>query len=175
MANQNPLSTVGFLLSDSARMLRRIFNMRVAPMDLTQAQWRGLAYLARNEGLNQVSLADLMEVQPITVARLIDKLVAAGLVERRPDPKDRRAQLLFLTERATPLLIKMSEFGETTNAIALSGFSAEETETLLNLLSRIRANLATLVPGSLGVVSSQMNRAKYSQDNNANGESAQIR
>jgi DNA-binding MarR family transcriptional regulator len=153
-------------------MLRRIFNMRVAPMDLTQAQWRGLAYLSRNEGLNQVSLADLMEVQPITVARLIDKLVAAGLVQRRPDPRDRRAQLLFLTEKATPLLVKMSEVGESTNAIALSGFSDEEVETLLSLLSRIRANLGTLVPGSLGVAPAQSTLKKTSLDKDAS-DSAQ--
>ena len=166
MPNQNPVYSVGFLLSDSARMLRRVFNMRVAPMDLTQAQWRGLAYLSRNEGLNQVSLADLMEVQPITVARLIDKLVSAGLVQRRPDPKDRRAQLLFLTEKAMPLLAKMSEVGDITNAIALSGFSPEEIETLLNLLSRIRANLATLVPGSLGVSPTPAALARHRRDNN---------
>jgi len=172
MATQNPLYSVGFLLSDSARMLRRIFNMRVAPMDLTQAQWRGLAYLSRNEGLNQVSLADLMEVQPITVARLIDKLVSAGLVERRPDPKDRRAQLLFLTDKATPLLTRMSEVGEATNAIALSGFSPEEVETLLSLLSRIRSNLGTLVPGSLGAHSPQATLARYRSEG-GNSDSAQ--
>lgn len=172
MATQNPLYSVGFLLSDSARMLRRIFNSRVAPMDLTQAQWRGLAYLARHQGLNQVSLADLMEVQPITVARLIDKLVAAELVERRPDPRDRRAQLLFLTDKATPLLTKMSEVGEATNSIALSGFSPEEVETLLSLLSRIRANLGTLVPGSAGVHSPQATLARYRSEN-SNSDSAQ--
>src|SRR3546814_15350494 len=95
---------VGFLIGDASRMLRRIFNERVTPLGLTQAQWRALVHLSRNEGLNPVSLAELLEVQPITVARLIDNLVAAGLVERRPDPNDRRPQRLFLPNQATPVL-----------------------------------------------------------------------
>jgi DNA-binding MarR family transcriptional regulator len=116
-------------------------------MGLTQAQWRALVHLSRNEGLNQVGLAELLEVQPITVARLIDKLVAAGFVERRPDPKDRRAQRLFLMEKATPLLAQIWEIAEETYQVVLSGLSPAERATLLSLLTRMRANLTTLMPG----------------------------
>ncbi|HEY4343147.1 MAG TPA: MarR family transcriptional regulator [Parvibaculum sp.] len=138
---------IGFLISDASRMLRRIFNERVTPMGLTQAQWRALVHLSRNEGLNQVSLSELLEVQPITVARLIDKLVAAGLVERRPDPNDRRAQRLFLTAQAAPVLDHIWEIADETYSVVLAGFSAAERETLLDLLTRMRANTTTLMPG----------------------------
>lgn len=138
---------VGFLISDASRMLRRIFNERITPLGLTQAQWRALAHLSRNEGLNQVSLAELLEVQPITVARLIDKLVAAGLVERRPDPNDRRAQRLFLTNQAAPVLDHIWEIADEIYDVVLSGLSPAERSTLDDLLTRIRANTSTLLPG----------------------------
>ncbi|MEN6542069.1 MarR family winged helix-turn-helix transcriptional regulator [Parvibaculum sp.] len=139
---------IGFLIGDSSRMLRRIFNDRIAPLGLTQAQWRALVHLSRNEGLNQVSLADLLDVQPITVARLIDKLVAAGLVERRPDPKDRRAQRLFLTEQAAPLLEQIWDVAEDIYGTILGGFARSEVETLAGLLERLRGNVAAVPLGA---------------------------
>lgn len=145
--NNNPGWGIGFLIGDASRMLRRIFNERVTPMGLTQAQWRALAHLSRNEGLNQVSLAELLEVQPITVARLIDKLAAAGLVERRPDPNDRRAQRLFLTDQAAPVLEHIWEIVDETYDVVLAGLSDAERETLVNLLTRMRFNIGTLLPG----------------------------
>ncbi len=139
---------IGFLLSDSSRMLRRIFNERIASLGLTQAQWRALVHLSRNEGLNQVSLADLLDVQPITVARLIDKLVAAGLVERRPDPKDRRAQRLFVTEQAAPLLEQIWDIAEEIYGTVLGGFAPSEIEALAGLLERLRGNVAAVHLGA---------------------------
>jgi MarR family transcriptional regulator, transcriptional regulator for hemolysin len=144
---RDPGYGIGFLLSDSSRMLRRIFNERVTPLGLTQAQWRALVHLSRNEGLNQVTLAEFLDVQPITVARLIDKLVAAGLVERRPDPNDRRALRLFLTAQATPVLERIWEIADETYDTVLAGLSSEECEALSEMLARMRANLATLLPG----------------------------
>lgn len=138
---------VGFLIGDASRMLRRIFNERVTSVGLTQAQWRALVHLSRNEGLNQVSLAELLEVQPITVARLIDKLVTAGFVERRPDPNDRRAQRLFLTGEAAPVLDHIWEIAEETYSVVLAGFSAAEHEVLIDLLTRMRSNIGSLLPG----------------------------
>jgi DNA-binding MarR family transcriptional regulator len=138
---------VGFLIGDASRMLRRIFNERVTPLGLTQAQWRALVHLSRNEGLNQVSLSELLEVQPITVARLIDKLVAAGLVERRPDPNDRRAQRLFLTDKAAPVLDHIWEIADETYSVVLEGLSPSERDALIDLLTRLRSNTLTLLPG----------------------------
>jgi DNA-binding MarR family transcriptional regulator len=143
--NQNPERSTGFLLRDNSRLMKTAFNDRVS--GLTQAQWGALAHLSRNQGLNQVGLADLLEVQPITVARLIDKLVALGLVERRPDPNDRRAQQLFLTPRAQPLLDQLWEAGDEILDEAYAGFSDEERATFIDMLVRMRGNLARFAQG----------------------------
>lgn len=143
--NQNPERTTGFLLRDNSRFMKVAFTDRVS--GLTQAQWGALAQLSRHEGLNQVGLADLLEVQPITVARLIDKLVSLGVVERRPDPNDRRAQQLFLTEKAQPLLNQMWEAGDEILDEAYAGFSDEERTAFIDMLVRMRSNLARLAQG----------------------------
>lgn len=145
---RNPSWNVGFLLGDASRMLRRAFNERVTHLGLTQAQWRALVHLSRNEGLNQVSLADLLDVQPITVARLIDKLVAADLVERRPDPNDRRAQRLFLTAKAAPVLTQIWEVADETYDVVLKGLTPEDRDQLIELLMRVRVNINTLSSGN---------------------------
>jgi len=141
-AAQNPERTTGFLLRDNSRLMRIAFTERVS--GLTQAQWGALARLSRHQGLNQVGLADLLEVQPITVARLIDKLAALGLVERRPDPRDRRAQQLFLTDKAQPLLDQMWDAGDEILDAAYSGFSERERHDFIEMMIRMRANLARL-------------------------------
>src|SRR4051812_9261819 len=94
--------TLGFLLADVSRLMRRAFQQRLEGSSLTLAQARALIYVSRHEGVRQIDLADLLEIQPITLARLIDQLAAAGLVERRPDPTDRRAYQVFLTSAAAP-------------------------------------------------------------------------
>jgi DNA-binding MarR family transcriptional regulator len=86
------------MTNEVARLLRRNFNRRAQPLGLTQVQWRALARLARNEGMRQVDLAESLELQPMTVARLIDRMEAAGWVQRRPDPGDRRAVQLWAGE-----------------------------------------------------------------------------
>lgn len=134
--------TIGFLLNDAARLMRKDFERRTRALGLTRAQWQTLFHLARNEGCNQVTLADLLEVEPITLARVIDKLEACGLVERRADPNDRRARLLFLGERAHPLLEELRALGAETREIALAGIGEDERTLLMTLLTRMRANLA---------------------------------
>ena len=89
---QPPEKSFGFLLYDAARLLRRDFERRAKQLGLTRAQWSVLAHLARNEGTNQAAAADVLEIEPITLVRLLDRLEAAGWVERRPDPNDRRAR-----------------------------------------------------------------------------------
>ena len=80
-----------FEIAETAHSLRRAFDRRVAPLGVTRAQWRALAWLARQPGLRQVELADHLDVEPITLCRIVDRLEEAGLVERRRDPEDRRA------------------------------------------------------------------------------------
>ena len=133
--------TIGFLLNDAARLMRKDFERRTRSLGLTRAQWQTLFHLARNEGCNQATLADLLDVEPITTARTIDRLELSGLVERRPDPGDRRARLLFLGERAHPLLEELRALGAETREIALAGISDDERTLLMTLLTRMRANL----------------------------------
>ena len=134
--------TIGFLMNDAARLMRRDFERRARPVGLTRAQWQALFHLSRNEGCNHATLADLLDVEPITLARVVDRLEASGLVERRPDPGDRRARLLFLGERAHPLLEELRALGAETREVALAGISEEERHQLSRLLARMRANLS---------------------------------
>src|SRR3546814_3403683 len=92
-----PERSFGFLFHDCARLTRREFERRARAIGLTRAQWAAIAHLRRNEGCNQSTLADLLDVEPITLARLLDRMETAGLVKRQPDPKDRRARLVYLT------------------------------------------------------------------------------
>jgi len=133
--------TIGFLLNDAARLMRKDFERRTRSLGLTRAQWQTLFHLARNEGCNQATLADLLEVEPITLARTIDRLELSGLVERRADPSDRRARLLFLGEHAHPLLEELRALGAETREIALAGISEDERTLLMTLLTKMRANL----------------------------------
>jgi DNA-binding MarR family transcriptional regulator len=134
--------TIGFLMNDTARLMRKDFERRARSIGLTRAQWQTLFHLARNEGCNQATLADLMEVEPITLTRTVDRLEACGLVERRADPTDRRARLLFLGERAHPLLEELRMLGAETREIALAGISEDERTLLMTLLTKMRANLS---------------------------------
>jgi DNA-binding MarR family transcriptional regulator len=134
--------TFGFLLHDTARLLRRAFERRAKGTGLTRAQWAVLAYVARNEGSSQTALADMLDIEPITLVRLLDKLEAAGLVERRPDPADRRVRRLYLTPATGPLLEQMQELAAATREIALAGLSAAERQQLTDLLMKVRNNLS---------------------------------
>ncbi|HEV8390535.1 MAG TPA: MarR family transcriptional regulator [Dongiaceae bacterium] len=140
--------TIGFLVNDAARLMRKDFERRARSLGLTRAQWQTMFHLARNEGCNQATLADLLDVEPITLARVIDRLELSGLVERRADPTDRRARLLFLGERAHPLLEELRALGAETREIALNGISDDERTLLMTLLTRMRANLSGRDPAT---------------------------
>lgn len=137
----DPERSLGFLVHDISRLLRRDFNRRVQPLGLTQSQWQAIAHLSRQEGISQAALADIMEVQPISLARLIDRMEAAGWVERHPDPRDRRATRLFLSDKARPLLAEMKALGAGTREQAMDGLSRTEQDALIDTLARIKRNL----------------------------------
>lgn len=141
--NRDPQSAVGFLISDVSRLLRRNFNRRVQALGLTQTQWRAIAQLSRNEGINQAGLADALDVQPISLARLIDRMESAGWVERRADPRDRRASQLFLTPKSQPILDEMWERAAETIEEALKGLSADQRRQVVERLQQMKHNLAT--------------------------------
>lgn len=135
--------SLGFLVSDISRLMRQQFQRRIAGSPLTLAQARALVRISRNEGIRQVDLAELLEIQPITLVRLIDQLAEAGLVERRPDPADRRAYRLFLTGHAGAQLKLIRTVSAGTQAQALRGMKAAEASALFSALETVRANLAT--------------------------------
>jgi DNA-binding MarR family transcriptional regulator len=143
MTGYNPERSFGFLLYDAARLLRRDFDRRARSLGLTRAQWSVLAHLKRNEGSNQATVADTLELEPITLVRLLDRLEAAGWVERRPDPSDRRARQLFLKEKARPVLDQLMALAAETRAVALQGMSEAEHELLIEALIKVRANLTS--------------------------------
>lgn len=136
-----PEGAFGFLLHDVARLLRRNFNRRVQALGLTQAQCRVVLHLSRNEGIQQVALAEILEVQPITLARLLDKLESAGLIERRRDPSDRRAFRLYLCESARPLLEKIWALGTETREESVVGLTTSQRELFYQTLQLMKENL----------------------------------
>ena len=133
--------SLAILLSDTSRFVRRRFDVRARSLGVSRAQWQVLFALSRNEGINQSGLADTLEVETITVGRMVDRLEEAGLVERRADPADRRAWRLYLTEKAWPLIDRLRAVGEQVVAEALTGFDAMEQDVLTGLLTRLRANV----------------------------------
>ena len=133
---------VGFLVADVARLMRRAFQQRLEGHDLTYAQARALVWLARRQGLRQVDLAEQLEIQPITLARLVDQLAEAGLVERRADPADRRAYRLHLTRAAAPKLAEIRAIADAIREDALAGLSRAEATQALAALRRMRDALA---------------------------------
>lgn len=138
---RDPEQSVGFLVNDVARLLRRNFNRRAQELGLSQAQWQTLAYLSRQEGVNQVTLADSLDIQPITLARLIDRLQEAGLVARRPDPADRRAFRLYLTTAARPLLKRMWDLAAESREEAMAGLPDDRKQALIEALHHMKRNL----------------------------------
>ena len=140
----------GFLVNDVARLFGRRFDHNGKRLGLTRAQCRTLGYLARNEGINQAGMADLLEIRPMTLVRQIDRMEEAGWIERRPDPADRRARRLFLTAKARPILGRIWNVANETRDEALALLSPREAETLIDLLHRVHANLSERVPFGVG-------------------------
>lgn len=138
----DPEQSFGFLLHDAARLLRREFERRARAIGLTRAQWAAIAHLRNREGCNQSTLADLLEVEPITLARLLSRMEAAGWVERRPDPRDRRARLVYLTDRARPLVTQLAAFSAETRQHALAGLPPDHQEQFIEMLRQVRGNLS---------------------------------
>jgi MarR family transcriptional regulator, transcriptional regulator for hemolysin len=134
-----------FILNDVARMLRTYADHRAGQFGITRAQWVVLARLERFEGLKQSELAEMLDLQPITVTRLLDRLCENGLIERRADPTDRRAKRLFLTPAAKPLLDRLTDLGEDLMATALKGVDREAVELMIGRLAVVKENLRQAV------------------------------
>ena len=136
------MENLGTMLADTSRLLRRSFDGRARDIGVTRAQWQVLTMLLRHEGVNQGGLAELLDVEPITVCRMVDRLQEAALVERRADPADRRSWRLFLTSRAHDLLAQLRPLADDLIEEALTGIDVSERDRLYDLLDKIRANLS---------------------------------
>ena len=131
----------GFLLSDVARLLKTYADHKAGQFGMTRAQWAVLFRIERSEGLKQSELAEVLDLQPITLTRLIDRLCDNGLIERRNDPTDRRAKRLFLLPAAKPVLEKLNVLGRDLIADALAGLDRKEIEGLVGRLGTVKENL----------------------------------
>ena len=138
---RRPLGTLGFLIYDVARLMRRESLALRSERSLTQSQWRALAHLTRMEGCRQTELAEVLEIRPISLGRVVDQLEAAGLVVRRLDPHDRRARRLFLTRKAQPALDRLYARAQQLRAVALAGVSRAEQTRVIAALRIMCANL----------------------------------
>ena len=141
----NPRRELAFLIHDVARLLRTYADQRVRVLGMTRAQWAVLARLERSEGLKQSELADMLDLQPITLTRLIDRLCANGMIERRADPHDRRAKRLFLTPQARPLMEALHKLGHDIMGTALEGIGAKEVDEMLARFGRVKDNLRAAI------------------------------
>ncbi|MFV0299415.1 MAG: MarR family winged helix-turn-helix transcriptional regulator [Paracoccus sp. (in: a-proteobacteria)] len=138
----NPPS-LGFLLADASRLLRRRFDQESRDLPMTPAQLRIVARLSHNEGIGQAALAALLDIEPMTLCRHVDRMEAAGLVLRRTDPADRRARRLFTTERGRTLLAPMRARASALYDEALAGLEPAERDALLAALQVVVENLST--------------------------------
>ena len=142
------MENYAFEIVETARVIKREANKRASLLGATKAQWRVLAHLRRmGDGGRQVELADALDVEPITLCRMIDRLEEAGLVERRRDEADRRAWRIHLTKAAAPVLARLEAMGIGFNADMMGGISSADRDTMLRVLGRMRDNLDQVEQG----------------------------
>jgi MarR family transcriptional regulator for hemolysin len=136
---------LAFNINDVARLLKTYADQRARDLGMTRAQWAVLARIESAQGLKQIELAETLDLQPITLTRLIDRLCDSGLIERRSDPDDRRAKRLYLTPAARPVLDGLSRIGKDMMATVLAGLDPAAVEQLLAQLLILKANLRNAI------------------------------
>jgi MarR family transcriptional regulator, transcriptional regulator for hemolysin len=136
--------TLGSLLHDVARLMRRRFALRAreAALPLSRSQCSVLFRVALDEGMRQATLAQILDMEPITLVRLIDRLEQAGLLERRLNPRDRRVRMLYLTPAARPVLKQIHRLAAMVHDEACADLPMERREALMADLGRLKANLS---------------------------------
>lgn len=131
----------GFILKNIERLYTKRFETLAQELSLTLPQCKALFLLARNEGTSQKRLAEISEIEPMTLVRILDRMESDGWVERRPDPNDRRARTLYITAGAKPILDQIDKLSVQMRAEALAGLSAEQRNQLMSLLEHVYQNL----------------------------------
>ena len=145
MPPRHPHRELAFLINDVARLLKTSADQAARRYGMTRAQWAVLSRLERHEGLKQTELADMLDVQPITLTRLVDRLCDNGVIERRADPNDRRANRLYLTKAAKPLLEQLHGMGRELMAATLKGIEPDKIEQMIETLESAKENLRKIL------------------------------
>ena len=136
-----------FEIGETAHALRKAFDRRASALGVTRAQWKVLFRLTRSPGLRQVELADILDIEPITLTRILDRLEEAGLVERQRDPEDRRAWRLQVTDKAKPLVERLKLLGSELVGEAFADIDRSELDQVRGVLARVRENVAAVQRG----------------------------
>ena len=140
------METLPFEVGETAHALRKAFDRRAVGLGVTSAQWKVLFKLTRYPGLRQIELADMLDIEPITLSRIIDRLEEGALVERVADPADRRAWRLHVTVKAQPLVEKLRALAAEMTANAFAGIDPKDIEITRQVLSRVRENASRAAP-----------------------------
>ena len=138
----NPAHGLTLLMHSASRLLTRRFEERTRDRELTSAQWRLLVMLKKDGAMRQARMAEALDIEPISVSRMIDRMEQSGWVERLPDPDDRRARLVRTTPRARASLERLGDVADAVYAEALHGFTPAEIATLMTLMNRLTDNLS---------------------------------
>lgn len=140
------METLPFEISETAHALRKAFDRRACGHGVTRAQWKVLFRLSRQPGMRQIELADMLDIEPITLSRIIDRLEEGGLVERVADPTDRRAWRLHVTAKAQPLIEKLRAIADEMIAEAFAGIDPKDITITRQVLGRVRENASRVAP-----------------------------
>ncbi len=134
----------GFLVRDVSRLFVAVFERSARELGLTLPQCKVLGHLARNEGISQARLAELSDTDPMTLVRILDRMQQDRWIERRPDPADRRAHRLYLSETVRPVLNRMWNIADQVRDDALVSLNTTEREQLMGMLERLHGTLSAL-------------------------------
>ncbi len=135
---------LGYLVADLSRLFGRVFDRRAAHLDLTRVQWRALKRIHQNEGMTQSALADVLDMEPIAVGRVVDRLHKAGFVDRRADPADRRCWRLHLAPQSTQVMDAIEDVARSVRDDCVASVDPQELQVTLKVLGQIRETLSRL-------------------------------
>ena len=141
---QSDEKSFGYVLVDVTRLFRKHFDRRAVPLGLTRAQWRALKAIGHNEGMSQTELAEFLEMEPIPVGRVVDRLQQSGFVERRADPNDRRRWRLHVNDKAHDVIDEMEVISRDLRREAQRGIKAADLQTMIDVLNKMKENLQAL-------------------------------
>jgi DNA-binding MarR family transcriptional regulator len=136
------IDRLGFLIHDAQRLLRKRFEMRGADFGLSAAQWRLLVRVVKDEGVPQARLAEILEIEPISVSRLLDRMEAGGWISRQQDANDRRVRMIFPTDKSRSAFVAIKSVAGDVYEEAVSGLTGEQRRMLIGGLARIVENLS---------------------------------